>query len=114
MQFLISVIDDGQALAAGQAASASEAEMEAVHAFNRKLDAAGHRVFAGGLAAPDEASVVDNRGQDLVITSGTVSPSKEFVAGFWIFEAPDLDTAMELAAEGSMACNRKLEVRVIQ
>ena len=34
-----------------------------------------------------------------------------YLAGFWIIEAPDLDVALKLAAEGSKACNRKIEVR---
>ena len=33
------------------------------------------------------------------------------LAGFWIIEAPDLDVALKLAAEGSKHCNRKVEVR---
>jgi hypothetical protein len=37
--------------------------------------------------------------------------SKEYLAGFWVMEAPDLDAMLELAAEASKACNRKLEVR---
>jgi hypothetical protein len=37
--------------------------------------------------------------------------SKEFMAGFWIIEADDLDVALGLATEGSKACNRKIEVR---
>ncbi len=37
--------------------------------------------------------------------------SKEYLAGFWIMEAPDLDVVLRLAAEGSKACNRKIEVR---
>jgi hypothetical protein len=32
-------------------------------------------------------------------------------AGFRIIEAADLDVALGLAAEGSKACNRKIEVR---
>jgi hypothetical protein len=35
----------------------------------------------------------------------------KYLAGFWIIEAPDLDVALKLAAEGSKACNRKIEVR---
>jgi hypothetical protein len=37
--------------------------------------------------------------------------SKEYVAGFWIMETADQDVALRLAAEGSKACNRKVEVR---
>ena len=71
----------------------------------------GHWVFAGGLGSPDPATVVDNRGGDPVFTDGPFVESKEYLAGFWIIEAPDLDVALKLATEGSKCCNRKVEVR---
>jgi hypothetical protein len=37
--------------------------------------------------------------------------SPEYLAGFWIIEAPDLEVALRLATEGSKHCNRKVEVR---
>ena len=37
-----------------------------------------------------------------------------FAGGFWIIEAPDLDVALSLAAEGSSACHGKVEVRPFQ
>jgi hypothetical protein len=46
-----------------------------------------------------------------LFTDGPFLESKEYLAGFWIIEAPDLDVALEHAAEGSKACNRKVEVR---
>jgi hypothetical protein len=55
--------------------------------------------------------VIDNRGAEAVVTDGPFLESKEHVAGFWIIEAADLDVALKLAAEGSKACNRKVEVR---
>ncbi|MBB5616808.1 hypothetical protein BJ959_000304 [Chryseoglobus frigidaquae] len=33
------------------------------------------------------------------------------MSGFWIIEAPDRDAALALAAEGSRACNRVVELR---
>jgi hypothetical protein len=68
-------------------------------------------VFAGGLAAPSSATVIDNRGGEALFTDGPFVESKEYLAGFWIIEAADLDVALKLAAEGSKACNRKVEVR---
>ena len=59
-------------------------------------------------------SVIDNRGDDVVFTDGPIVESKEYLAGFWIIEAPDLDVALKLASEGSRACNRKVEVRPIR
>jgi hypothetical protein len=37
--------------------------------------------------------------------------SKEYLAGVWVWEAPDLDAALKLATEASMVCDRKIEVR---
>ena len=86
-------------------------EMAAIDAFNDRLMAEGHWVFAGGLGFPDTATVIDNRGEEAVFTDGPFLESKEYLAGFWIMEAADLDVALKLAAEGSKACNRKIEVR---
>ena len=104
MQFLVSVITDSTDLA-------SPDERAAIDVFNDRLQAEGHWVFANGLAAPEAATVIDNRGEEAVFTDGPFVESKEFLIGFWIIEAPDLDVALSLAAEGSKACNRKVEVR---
>lgn len=106
MQFLISVLDTASN-------SATPDEMEAIHAFNRRLDAGGHRVLAVGLADPSEARVVDNRNDAGLRTDGPFAETKEFAAGLWIFEAADLEQALALASEGSKACNRRLEVRAL-
>jgi len=105
MQYLISVVHDSAGLA-------TPSEMAAIDAFNDdRLIADGHWVFAGGLAAPSTATVVDNRGGEALFTDGPFVETKEFIIGFWIIEAADLDVALGLAAEGSTACNRKVEVR---
>ena len=104
MQYLVSVIFDTAGLATPD-------EMAAIDAFNDRLQAEGHWVFAGGLAAPSSATVIDNRGEEALFTDGPFLETKEFLAGFWIIEAPDLDVALKLATEGSKACNRKVEVR---
>ena len=104
MQYLISVIHD-------QAGLATSDEMAAIDAFNDGLQAEGHWVFAGGLNAPSTATVIDNRGEEALFTDGPFLESKEHLAGFWVIEAPDLDVALKLAAAGSKACNRRVEVR---
>jgi hypothetical protein len=107
MQYLISVID-GSSPAAGGSAGDEEAALEA---FNQRLEAEGHWVFAGGLGVPDPATVIDNRDGKALFTDGPYLESKEYLGGFWVIEAPDLDVALRLASEGSRACNRKVEVR---
>jgi hypothetical protein len=107
MQYLISVIHD-------QAGLATPEEDAAIDVFNEWLQAEGHWVFAGGLASPNTATIIDNRGEEALVTDGPFIESKEYLAGFWIIEAPDLDVALALATEGSKACNRKIEVRPFQ
>ncbi len=106
MQFLISVIFDSPALA-------DEAEMAAIDVFNDKLQANGNWVFAQGLGGPDTATTIDNRAGAGIITDGPFVETKEYMAGFWIIEAADLDEALKLGSEGSLACNRKVEVKPI-
>ena len=103
-QYLISVLTDATELA-------TAAEMAAIDAFNEQLRADGHWVFAGGLGAPDTATVIDGRDGEPVFTDGPYVESKEYVAGFWIIEAADLDVALRLAALGSKHCNRRVELR---
>jgi hypothetical protein len=104
MQYLVSVIDE-------ETGSATPTEMAAIDAFNDRLEADGQWVFAGGLASPSTATVIDNRGGEAMFSDGPFVESKEHLAGFWILEASDLDEALKLAAEGSKHCNRKVEVR---
>ena len=106
MQYLVSVINDSSDLA-------TQEEMAAIDAFNDRIKAAGHWVFAAGLGSPDTATVIDNRGDEALFSDGPFVESKEYLVGFWIMEAADLDVALKLAAEGSKACNRKVEVRPI-
>ena len=104
MRYLVSVINDNAALA-------TPAEEAAIDVFNERLQADGHWVFAAGLGAPSVATMIDNRGAQALITDGPFVETKEFIVGFWVIEATDLDVALKLAAEGSKACNRKVEVR---
>jgi hypothetical protein len=66
-----------------------------------------------GTGLPEVRGPVSDRDRGEVFTDGPFVESKEYLAGFWIMEAPDLDVALKLAAEGSRACNRKVEVRPI-
>jgi|SRR5689334_11991689 hypothetical protein len=104
MQYLVSVIHDSTDLATPD-------EMAAIDEFNDRLRDEGYWVFAGGLGAPSTATVIDNRHGEAVLTDGPFVESKEYLAGFWVIDAPDLDVALELATEGSKCCNRKVEVR---
>lgn len=104
MRYLINVIDVVTGTADG-------GEMAAIDAFNEGLQADGYWVLAAGVAAPSESTVIDNRAGRAVVTNGPLLVTTEYVAGFWIVDVPDGDTALRLATEGSRACNRKVELR---
>ena len=86
----------------------------AVDTFNQKLQASGVWVFAGGLMPIESATTVDATGSEVVVLDGPFAESKEFLGGFWVIEAPDLDAALAWATEGSAACGGKVEVRPFQ
>ena len=124
MQFLFSVIDD-------RTASGTPEEMAAISQLNERMRAAGQRVFAGGLAAPETATTVDNRdGRGLATPGATVTGptatgptvtgptvtgplgrGTAYLSGLWIIEVNDEGAAHELAREASQVCNRRVEVR---
>jgi len=86
-----------------------------VDAFNAEVQAAGAWVFAGGLHAPEVATVVNAKDSDnVVITDGPFAETKEHLGGFWVITAPDLDAALDWAAKGSAACMGPVEVRPFQ
>ena len=105
MKFVISVIDKETR------SPHSPQELKAIDDFNEKLRAAGQRVFAGGLDSPSTASVFDNRNGSNLSRIGPFIESTEYFSGFWIIEVSDVETARELAKEGSQACNRRVELR---
>jgi hypothetical protein len=103
-QYMMSVLSDSTEVDSAEVGAA-------IDVFNDQLRADGHWVYGNGLASPSTATVVDGRGQEPVFTDGPYVESKEHIAGFWIINAADLDVALRLAAQGSKACNRKLELR---
>ncbi|WIB42079.1 YciI family protein [Curtobacterium sp. MCLR17_058] len=114
MQFLVNVIDDGQAAAVGNTYSATDAEAAAVDSFNQRM--ADVIVFAAGVSAPSDATVVDARegAADTTAgraTTGPATATDEYVAGFWVMDLPDAETAARVAHQASQACNRKIELR---
>ena len=88
-----------------------EAVVEAIHALNREMIAAGVRKFACGLGPA--RSVRTQTSGDLLVSDGPYLETKEHVGGFWILETADLDEAMAWARKGAKACRVSIEVRPI-
>jgi len=104
MKFIINVIDD-------LSNSGTPAEMNEINKFNDQLRVNGQFVFAGGLAAPENADVIDNRNDANLSTGKPLFEANENFSGFWLIEAESIDVARKLAFAGSKACNRKVELR---
>ncbi|HCX84313.1 MAG TPA: hypothetical protein DHV14_04065 [Micrococcales bacterium] len=115
-QYLLSVYGPAERTPYGSYTT-KEAMLEAfadTGAFNDQLVANGYFVYANGLAEASTARVVDGQGDEPVVTDGPYLEAKEHLGGFWVIEAPDLDVALRLAAQGSKACRGKVEVRPFQ
>lgn len=80
-------------------------------AFNERLQRDGHFVFADGLEPATTATTVDGQGEKPAFTDGPYLETREYLSGFWVIEAADLDVALALAVEGSKACRGTVEVR---
>jgi hypothetical protein len=85
--------------------------MRDVEAFNRELKAAGAWVFAGGLNSPSTATVLRLQDGEILTTDGPFAEGKEYIGGFSIVKAPDLDSALEWGRKLTRATTLPIEVR---
>ena len=90
MKFIINVIDD-------LSNSGTPAEMNEINKFNDQLRMGGQFIFAGGLAAPENADVIDNRNDANLSTGKPLFEANENFSGFWLIEAENIDVARKLA-----------------
>jgi hypothetical protein len=82
--------------------------------LNDEMQAAGTWVFGGGLLPASSATVVRAKGDDVIVTDGPFTESKEHIGGFWVIVAADLDEALEWATKATRACGEPVEVRPFQ
>lgn len=83
-----------------------------IDALNDEMNAAGVRVFVGGLESVRNAKSLRVRSAGkVVITDGPYTESKEHIGGFWVLEVADLDAALEWGRKAAAACRAPVEVR---
>ena len=71
--------------------------------IDRDLRATGELVYAEGLASPHEARIV-RAGQDgAPVVVSSFPENKEYVAGYWIVDVPNVERAYAIAAHASAA-----------
>ena len=90
----------------------TEATIEAIHALNRELIAAGVRKFACGIAPAANAKTLRAQPDGtLLVTDGPYTETKEHIGGFWILETADMDEALAWARKGALTSRAIGEVR---
>jgi len=85
--------------------------MSDLGAIEDDMRADGAWVFSGGLHQASIATVVRQKGSEVLMTDGPYTESKEHVGGLWIVKAPDLDAALGWAGRIAQATTLPIEVR---
>jgi hypothetical protein len=111
-QYLLAVLGNHDRAALSEADT--QRSYADVSALNKQIQDAGAWVFAGGLYPPEVATVVQVRGDEVVTTDGPFAETKEFLGGFWVIRAADLDVALDWARKAAVACGEVVEVRPFQ
>lgn len=82
--------------------------------WGETLRKSGRYVAAEALQPVRTAKTVRVRNGKLLITDGPFTESKEYLAGFYVIDAKDLDEAMEIASKIPPARIGSVEVRPIR
>jgi hypothetical protein len=90
-----------------------ESQMPRWDAFTQSLVDAGLLVGGEQLHPTDAATTVRVRDGETQITDGPFAVTKEFLAGYYLLDAPDLDTALEHAARVPHIHYGSVEVRPV-
>ena len=82
-------------------------------AYDRELTEKGHYVISEAIQDPGTAVLVRSRNGAISNTDGPYMETKEFMAGFILVEARDMNEAVRLAAGIPMAEMGTIEVRPV-
>ena len=76
-----------------------EPVMRELASLNEEMRAAGAWVFAAALHQPEASTVVRADGAGVLTTDGPYAEGKEFIGGFDVIQAEDLDGALAWAGK---------------
>src|SRR5258705_10039626 len=92
----------------------TEAMVRDINVLNEEMDAAGVRLFAGGLStASDARSLRAQSDGKVLVTDGPYLETKEHVGGFWLLECANLDEALASGRKAVGACRAPGQVRAL-
>ncbi len=111
-QYLLSTfVVEGEVPGAPSSPEEMQSFMKRLIALEAEMDETGTFVFGGGLHGTDAATVVSPGDGEVITTDGPFAEAKEHIAGFYIINADDLDTALAWAGKVAVATNHPIEVR---
>jgi len=73
----------------------------------------GRHVYSTGLQSPRTASTIRINGGAVSVTDGPFAETKEFLGGFTIFEARDMNEAIQTGSRLAACCTGTVEVRAL-
>jgi hypothetical protein len=76
-----------------------------------EMDRRGVRLLGRELDLPETAATVRVRDGETLVTDGPFAETKEFIAGFDVFECADLDEAIEVATKSPVSWYHPIEIR---
>ena len=82
-------------------------------AYTKTLVDAGVLVGGDALELPDVATTVRERDGETQFTDGPFAETKEFLAGYYLVDCPDLDTALDHASRMPNVGYGSVEVRPV-
>ncbi|MBO1332726.1 YciI family protein [Streptomyces sp. VRA16 Mangrove soil] len=93
---------------------AGEPVDETPDAWVEKWGDQGVRIEGMPLTPPAEATTVRVRENQVLVTDGPFAETNEWIAGYDLIEAVDLDEAIEVAASHPMATAGRMEIRPVE
>jgi hypothetical protein len=90
-----------------------DAQMGQWFTYTESLREAGVYVAGEALQPPTTATTVAVRDGDRVVTDGPFADTKEWLGGYYVLDAPDLDAALDHAARMPNIDYGSVEVRPI-
>ena len=106
MRYLMLVCSDGVATP-----EMSATMQEHLPGWVQEMDSSGRRLLGNGLLGPDVAKTVRVRDGRTLVSDGPFADTKEFIAGFDILEAENLDEAIQIAAKHPVSWYFSIELR---
>jgi hypothetical protein len=110
MKYVCLVYVDGSAMSALSQEDGTKLTDDSID-FDHEIKRRGHLILAQPLQPPETAVTVRVRNGKMTSTDGPFVETKEFLGGFFLIEARDLNEAMRLAGDSPMATMGCIEIR---